>query len=76
MNTLLPVMDRIVYLAGGRAAVGTADEVIRSDVLSNLYGHHVDVLRLHGRVLVVPGVGIDAASATHDITVLPPDVQG
>jgi zinc/manganese transport system ATP-binding protein len=76
MNTLLPVMDRIVYLAGGRAAVGTADEVIRSDVLSNLYGHHVDVLRLHGRVLVVPGIGIDAGGATHDITVLPPDAQG
>jgi zinc/manganese transport system ATP-binding protein len=74
MNTLLPVMDRIVYLANGRAATGTADEVIRSDVLSDLYGHHVDVLRLHGRVLVVPGAGIDAGGA-HDITVLPPDVS-
>jgi hypothetical protein len=40
-------------------------------VLSALYGHHVDVLRLHGRVLVVPGAGIDAGN-THDITVLPP----
>jgi zinc/manganese transport system ATP-binding protein len=76
MNTLLPVMDRIVYLADGRSAVGTADEVIRSDVLSDLYGHHVDVLRLHGRVLVVPGAGIDAGGATHDIIVLPPDTQG
>lgn len=76
MNTLLPVMDRIVYLANGRAAVGTADEVIRSAVLSDLYGHHVDVLRLHGRVLVVPGAGIDAGEATHDITVLPPGVHG
>jgi zinc/manganese transport system ATP-binding protein len=67
-------MDRIVYLANGRAAAGTADEVIRSHVLSDLYGHHVDVLRLHGRVLVVPGAGIDAGDA-HDITVLPSDVQ-
>ncbi|MGH8995520.1 MAG: metal ABC transporter ATP-binding protein [Acidimicrobiales bacterium] len=55
MNALLPVMDRIVYLAAGRAATGTTDEVVRSDVLSDLYGHHVDVLRLHGRVLVVSG---------------------
>ena len=55
MNPLLPVMDRIVYLAGGRAASGTAEEVVRSDVLSELYGHHVDVLRVHGRVLVVAG---------------------
>jgi zinc/manganese transport system ATP-binding protein len=69
MNTLLPVMDRIVYLANGRAVSGTAAEVVRSEVLSDLYGHHVDVLHLHGRVLVVPGAGIDAGGATHDITV-------
>ena len=55
MNPLLPVMSRIVYLAAGRAAAGTIDEVVQSDVLSALYGHHVDVVRLHGRVLVVAG---------------------
>jgi zinc/manganese transport system ATP-binding protein len=61
MNALLPVMDRIVYVTEGRAASGTTDEVIRSDVLSALYGHHVDVLQLHGRVLVVaePGAETD-----------------
>ena len=59
MNPLLPVMDRVVYLAAGRAASGTAEEVVRSDVLSDLYGHHVDVLRVHGRVLVVAGAGHD-----------------
>lgn len=53
MNPLLEVMDHIVYLAGGRAAVGTVDEVVRGDVLSRLYGHHVDVIRVHGRILVV-----------------------
>jgi zinc/manganese transport system ATP-binding protein len=57
MNALLPVMDRIVYVTDGRAASGTTEEVVRSDVLSNLYGHHVDVLRLHGRVLVVAEPG-------------------
>jgi zinc/manganese transport system ATP-binding protein len=63
MNPLLPVMDRIVYLAAGRAASGTAEEVVRSDVLSRLYGHHVDVLRVHGRVLVVSGTGHDEHAA-------------
>jgi zinc/manganese transport system ATP-binding protein len=63
MNPLLPVMDRIVYLAAGRAAAGTATEVVRSDVLSRLYGHHVDVLRVHGRVLVVAGTGHDEHAA-------------
>jgi len=55
MNPLLPVMDRIVYLAGGSAASGPAAEVVTTGVLSRLYGHHVDVLHVHGRVLVVAG---------------------
>ena len=66
MNPLLPVMDRIVYLAAGRAASGTAEEVVRSDVLSRLYGHHVDVLRVHGRVLVVAGTGHDEHAPLDD----------
>jgi zinc/manganese transport system ATP-binding protein len=70
MNPLLPVIDRIVYLAEGRAASGPVDEVVRGDVLSRLYGHHVDVLRVHGRVLVVaggvdPGQDPDAGDAGH-----------
>ena len=64
MNALLPVMDRVVYLADGRAACGTADEVVRSDVLSRLYGHRVDVMRVRGRVIVVAGDS-DDAEPTH-----------
>ncbi len=63
MNPLLPVMDRLVYLAGGRAASGTTDEVVRTDVLSTLYGQHVDVIRVHGRILVVAGRGDGLAGA-------------
>jgi zinc/manganese transport system ATP-binding protein len=55
MNPLLPVMDRIVYLAQGRAASGTTDEVVRDEVLSALYGDEVHVHVLHGRILVVAG---------------------
>jgi zinc/manganese transport system ATP-binding protein len=66
MNPLLPVIDRIVYLAAGRAASGTTDEVVRTSVLSALYGHHVDVLQVHGRVLVVAGAAGELAdSADH-----------
>jgi len=53
MNPLMPVMDRIVYVAAGRVAVGRTDEVVQPDVLSRLYGQHVDVIRVHGRILVV-----------------------
>ena len=55
MNPLLPVMDRVVYLASGRAASGTTEEVVRTDTLSRLYGHHVEVIHVEGRVLVVSG---------------------
>ena len=55
MNPLLPVMDRVVYLAEGRAASGTTQQVVRDDVLSKLYRHEVHVHVLHGRILVVAG---------------------
>jgi zinc/manganese transport system ATP-binding protein len=55
MNPLLPVMDRIVYVAGGRIATGTTNEVVSSESLTKLYGHHVDVIHVHDRVLVVAG---------------------
>jgi zinc/manganese transport system ATP-binding protein len=70
MNPLLPVMDRIVYIAAGRAASGTTAEVVRADVLSELYGSHVDVLNVHGRVLVVAGAGDDSDLHGHE-AVLP-----
>jgi zinc/manganese transport system ATP-binding protein len=65
MNPLLPAIDRIVYMAGGRAASGTTDEVVRDEVLSALYGHEVHVHTLHGRILVVAGPTEESA--------LPPD---
>lgn len=66
MNPLLPVMDRIVYLAHGRAASGPAEEVVRTEVLSALYGRHVDVLRVHDRVLVVAGAAGPSDRANGD----------
>jgi zinc/manganese transport system ATP-binding protein len=55
INPLLGVMDRVLYLAEGRAAAGPVDEVVRSEVLSALYGYPVDVLHVRGRILVVGG---------------------
>ena len=68
VNPLLAVMDQVVYIAAGRAASGPTDQVIRSEVLSRLYGQHVDVLHVHGRVLVVAGSG-DSEPPGEDITV-------
>jgi zinc/manganese transport system ATP-binding protein len=71
MNPLMPVMDRIVYVAAGRVAVGETDEVVQPEVLSGLYGRHVDVIRVHGRILVVAAPeGFDeVAAAAEDVGV-------
>ncbi|MGN6425920.1 metal ABC transporter ATP-binding protein [uncultured Leifsonia sp.] len=53
VNPVLGMVDRVLYLAGGRFRAGTPDEVLRSDVLTDLYGTPVDVLRTRGRIVVV-----------------------
>jgi zinc/manganese transport system ATP-binding protein len=55
LNPLLRETDTVVYVAGGRAAAGPTDEVIRTEVLSALYGSHVDVLNVRGRIIVIAG---------------------
>jgi zinc/manganese transport system ATP-binding protein len=53
INPILDKVDRVLYLAGSRFRVGTPDEVLRTDVLSELYESPVDVIRAHGRVVIV-----------------------
>ncbi|MDH6520819.1 zinc/manganese transport system ATP-binding protein [Streptomyces sp. SAI-135] len=53
INPVLGLVDRVLYLAPGGHRIGTPDEVLTSTSLSRLYGTRVDVLRVHGRVVVV-----------------------
>ena len=53
INPVLDVVDRVLYLAGRRFRIGTPDEVLRSEVLSELYQSPVDVIRARGRVVIV-----------------------
>ncbi|HVC59279.1 MAG TPA: ATP-binding cassette domain-containing protein [Acetobacteraceae bacterium] len=55
LNPLLGALDRVLYLGGGQAALGTVDDVISGPVLSRLYGSDIDVVRLHGRIFVMSG---------------------
>jgi zinc/manganese transport system ATP-binding protein len=55
VNPILTMVDRVLYLAGGRFTIGTPKEVLRSEVLSELYGTPVDVLESRGRIVVVGG---------------------
>jgi zinc/manganese transport system ATP-binding protein len=55
VNPLLGYLDRVIYLAGGRALSGTVDEVITAAKLSALYGAPIEVLRASDGRLVVVG---------------------
>lgn len=53
VNPIIEYVDRVLYLAQGRYSIGTPDEVLQSDVLSELYGTEIDVVRNQGRVVVL-----------------------
>jgi zinc/manganese transport system ATP-binding protein len=63
VNPLLPIIDRVLYVAHGGVAMGKPEEVITSENLSRLYDAPVEVLRdSHGHLFVV---GLEAESAHH-----------
>lgn len=53
VNPIIDDVDRVLYLANGSFRVGSPAEVLRSEVLSELYGTRVEVMNVAGRVLVV-----------------------
>lgn len=58
VNPLLPVVDRVLYIARGQVTLGTPDAIITTATLSRLYQTPVEVVRdSRGRVFVV---GLDA----------------
>jgi zinc/manganese transport system ATP-binding protein len=67
INPILPLVDRVLYVVGGRWAVGTPDEVMTSERLTDLYGAPVDVLRVRDRIIVVgaPDLEHDHVSGGH-----------
>jgi zinc/manganese transport system ATP-binding protein len=63
VNPILPFLDQVVYVAGGKAVVGAPNDVITTETLSALYGAQVEVLRASDGRLVV--VGTPEAPALH-----------
>ncbi|WP_458781659.1 metal ABC transporter ATP-binding protein [Arthrobacter sp. D3-16] len=62
INPVIDYVDRVLYLAGGRFKVGTPEEVMTTEVLSDLYGSHVEVIHANGRIVVV---GLPDATTHH-----------
>jgi zinc/manganese transport system ATP-binding protein len=53
INPILAVTDLVLYIIDGTFRLGTPDEVMTTEVLSELYGSHVEVIRRAGRIIVV-----------------------
>lgn len=66
VNPLLGVMDRVIYVAGGGAAIGSTDDIISSAVLSKLYGTEINVVRAEGKIFIVAAEGNVTETAHHD----------
>ena len=68
VNPILPIVERVLFVVNGRWAAGTPNEVLTSERLSDLYSSHVDVLRVHDRVIVVGDELSTASSSRSRIT--------
>jgi zinc/manganese transport system ATP-binding protein len=53
INPILPLVDKILYIVGGKWAIGTPEEVLTTERLSELYDAPVDVLNVRGRIIVI-----------------------
>ncbi len=53
VNPVLQFVDRVLYLVDGRFRVGTVEEVMTSETLSELYRADIEVVKVGGRYVVV-----------------------
>ena len=63
LNPLLPVLDKVIYVARGNISSGSPSKIITSESLSKLFGSSVEVLKdSKGRVAIL---GIEESSHPH-----------
>jgi len=57
VNPVLPYVDRVLYLVDGRARVGSVEQVLTSQTLSELYRADIEVVRGRDGLVVVGETG-------------------
>jgi zinc/manganese transport system ATP-binding protein len=63
INPLLPVLDRVIYVANGKITDGKPSEVLTSKTLTGLYQIPIEVLKdSHGRIAII---GMDEPPEHH-----------
>jgi zinc/manganese transport system ATP-binding protein len=53
VNTILPYVDRVLYLVDGEFRIGPVEEVMTTETLSKLYRADIQVVKVNGRYVVV-----------------------
>ncbi|GAA1805286.1 metal ABC transporter ATP-binding protein [Nesterenkonia flava] len=53
INPVIEHVDRVLYFARGQYRIGSVEDVMRTEVLSELYDSPVEVIRHKGRLLVM-----------------------
>ncbi|OBA61948.1 ABC transporter ATP-binding protein [Mycobacterium sp. 1100029.7] len=53
INTILPYVDRVLYLVDGRFRIGTVEQVMNTETLSTLYRADIQVVQVNDRYLVI-----------------------
>jgi zinc/manganese transport system ATP-binding protein len=53
INTILPYVDRVLYLVDGRFRIGTVEQVMTTETLSLLYRADIQVVKVGDRYVVV-----------------------
>ncbi|MCQ4614640.1 metal ABC transporter ATP-binding protein [Corynebacterium pseudogenitalium] len=53
IDPVIDIVDKVLYLGPNGHVVGSADEVLRSEVLSELYGAPVEVVRVGGKTVIL-----------------------
>ncbi|MFD1052105.1 ABC transporter ATP-binding protein, partial [Kibdelosporangium lantanae] len=69
INPILPLVDRVLYLVDGRFRIGTPDEVMTSETLSELYRTQIDVVRVRDQIIVVGAHGAMESNQPHHLQV-------
>jgi zinc/manganese transport system ATP-binding protein len=64
INPVLPLVDRVLYIIDGAFRLGTPEDVMTSEVLTELYSSPIEVVRRGDRMLVVGAT--DVAAHQHD----------
>jgi zinc/manganese transport system ATP-binding protein len=67
LNQLIGALDRVLYLGGEHAVLGSIDEVVTGPVLSRLYGTEIEVVRARGHIFVLSrGRDVERVEHSHD----------